>query len=78
MKRGDFLKCATAPATFSVLGAPDIRTAAKAQGRQETLLFVTEAAPNNFDTHGVEPLLLVQKPGSTSRCRRLCSTCSRS
>jgi peptide/nickel transport system substrate-binding protein len=52
MKRRDFLKSVTATAAIGVLGAPAIR-AAGAQSRQETLLFVTEAAPNNFDIHGV-------------------------
>jgi peptide/nickel transport system substrate-binding protein len=52
MKRRDFLKSVSATAAIGVLGAPAIRTAA-AQSRQETLLFVTEAAPNNFDIHGV-------------------------
>jgi peptide/nickel transport system substrate-binding protein len=52
MKRRDFLKSVTATAAASVLPAPAILTA-QAQSRQETLLFVTEAAPNNFDIHGV-------------------------
>ena len=52
MKRRDFLKSVTATAAVSLISAPAIRTAA-AQSRQETLLFVTEAAPNNFDIHGV-------------------------
>jgi peptide/nickel transport system substrate-binding protein len=53
MKRRDFLKSVTATAAVGVLATPAIRTVAKAQNRQETLLFVTEAAPNNFDIHGV-------------------------
>ncbi len=52
MKRRDFLKASAATAALGVLPAPAIRTA-QAQSRQETLLFVTEAAPNNFDIHGV-------------------------
>ena len=52
MKRRDFLKATAATAAVSVLSAPAIRTSV-AQSRQETLLFVTEAAPNNFDIHGV-------------------------
>jgi peptide/nickel transport system substrate-binding protein len=52
MKRRDFLKSVTATAAVSVIGKPAIRTA-EAQTRQETLLFVTEGAPNNFDIQGV-------------------------
>jgi peptide/nickel transport system substrate-binding protein len=52
MKRRDFLKASAATAALNVLPAPAIRTT-QAQSRQETLLFVTEAAPNNFDIHGV-------------------------
>src|SRR5262245_10865208 len=52
MKRRDFLKASAAVVAFNALPAPAIRTA-QAQSRQETLLFVTEAAPNNFDIHGV-------------------------
>jgi peptide/nickel transport system substrate-binding protein len=52
MKRRDFLKTVAATAAASLLPLPAIRRA-QAQSRQETLLFVTEAAPNNFDIHGV-------------------------
>jgi peptide/nickel transport system substrate-binding protein len=52
MKRRDFLKTSAATAALSILPVPAIRTA-QAQSRQETLLFVTEAAPNNFDIHGI-------------------------
>ncbi len=51
MKRRDFLKSALAAG--SALSAPAIWSPAKAQARQETLLFVTESGPNNFDIHGV-------------------------
>jgi peptide/nickel transport system substrate-binding protein len=52
MKRRDFLKTVTATAAVSVLAGPAIRSA-KSQSRQETLLFLTESGPNNFDIHGV-------------------------
>ncbi len=53
MKRRDFLKSVTAVAAGTALPAPAIWSPAKAQSRQETLLFVTESGPNNFDIHGV-------------------------
>ncbi len=53
MRRREFLKSMTALAAGSALPAPAIWSAAKAQSRQETLLFVTESGPNNFDIHGV-------------------------
>jgi peptide/nickel transport system substrate-binding protein len=53
MKRRDFLKTVAAAGAASVLPSPAVVTSAKAQGRQETLLVVTEYAPNNFDIHGV-------------------------
>ena len=53
MKRRDFLKSAGAVAAGSALSAPAIWSPAKAQSRQETLLFLTESGPNNFDIHGV-------------------------
>lgn len=53
MKRRDFLKSVAATAAVSAIAAPALRSAAKAQSRQETLLFVTESGPNNFDIHGV-------------------------
>ena len=54
MQRRQFLKSMTALAAGGVLpAAPAVWSAAKAQSRQETLLFVTESGPNNFDIHGV-------------------------
>jgi len=53
MKRRDFLKSMTALAAGSAFATPAIWSPAKAQSRQETLLFVTESGPNNFDIHGV-------------------------
>src|SRR5262245_28151306 len=51
MKRRDFLK--TASATAVGIAAPAIFSPARAQGRQETLLIVSESGPNNIDIHGV-------------------------
>jgi peptide/nickel transport system substrate-binding protein len=53
MKRREFLKSMTAAGAASTLPAPAVFSPAKAQSRQETLLFVTESGPNNFDIHGV-------------------------
>ena len=53
MKRRDFLKSASAAAATAALPAPAIFSPAKAQGRQETLLIVSESGPNNIDIHGV-------------------------
>jgi peptide/nickel transport system substrate-binding protein len=53
MKRREFLQSMTALAAGSMLPAPAIWSPARAQARQETLLFVTESGPNNFDIHGV-------------------------
>src|ERR671936_785953 len=53
MKRRDFLKSTAALAGASMVSAPAVFSPAKAQSRQETLLFVTESGPNNFDIHGV-------------------------
>ena len=53
MKRRDFLKSAAAASAVTAVSAPAVWSPAKAQSRQETLLFVTEAGPNNFDIHGV-------------------------
>ena len=53
MKRRDFLKTASALAASATLPAPAIFSPAKAQGRQETLLIVSESGPNNIDIHGV-------------------------
>src|SRR5437660_982512 len=53
MKRRDFLKSASAVATSAALPAPAIFSPAQAQGRQETLLIVSESGPNNIDIHGV-------------------------
>src|SRR4030095_1310587 len=51
MKRRDFLKTASAAAGRG--GAAAIFLPATAQGRQETLLIVSESGPNNIDIHGV-------------------------
>ena len=51
MQRRDFLKTASAAALG--VAAPAIFSPAKAQGRQETLLIVSESGPNNIDIHGV-------------------------
>src|SRR5947209_6437698 len=53
MRRREFLQSMTAVAAAPMLSAPAIWSPAKAQSRAETLLFVTEAGPNNFDIHGV-------------------------
>jgi peptide/nickel transport system substrate-binding protein len=53
MKRRDFLKSAGAVVAGTAVSAPAIWSPAKAQSRRETLLFVTESGPNNFDIHGV-------------------------
>jgi peptide/nickel transport system substrate-binding protein len=53
MKRREFLQSMTALAAGAALPAPAVWSPAKAQSRQETLLFVTESGPNNFDIHGV-------------------------
>jgi peptide/nickel transport system substrate-binding protein len=53
MKRRDFLKSASTIAAGSVMPAPAIWSLAKADGRSETLLVVTEGGPNNLDIHGV-------------------------
>jgi peptide/nickel transport system substrate-binding protein len=53
MKRREFLKSMTALAAGTAVSAPAVWSPAKAQARRETLLFVTESGPNNFDIHGV-------------------------
>jgi peptide/nickel transport system substrate-binding protein len=53
MKRRDFLKSVTALAAGSAVSAPAVFSPARAQGRQETLLIVSESGPNNLDIHGV-------------------------
>ncbi len=53
MKRREFLKSMTAAAAGGMVSAPAIWSPAKAQSRQETLLFITESGPNGFDIHGV-------------------------
>ncbi|MGB8551163.1 MAG: ABC transporter substrate-binding protein [Xanthobacteraceae bacterium] len=52
MKRRDFLKSMTALAAGTV-SAPAIFSPARAQGRAETLLIVSESGPNNLDIHGI-------------------------
>src|SRR5512147_1744764 len=53
MKRRDFLKSVTGVAAGAMVPAPAIWSAAKADARSETLLIVSESAPNNVDIHGV-------------------------
>jgi peptide/nickel transport system substrate-binding protein len=53
MKRRTFLKSLSAAGAATALPMPAIWSSANAQSRQETLLVVTEYAPNNFDIHGV-------------------------
>jgi len=53
MKRRDFLKSVSGLAAGAVVPAPAIWSSAKADGRSETLLVVTEGGPNNLDIHGV-------------------------
>ena len=55
MNRRQFLRSASATAVAAGTGMarPAIWSPAKAQGRQETLLIVSESGPNNIDIHGV-------------------------
>ena len=53
MKRRDFLKSVSGAAAGAMVPAPAIWSSAKADGRSETLLVVTENGPNNLDIHGV-------------------------
>jgi peptide/nickel transport system substrate-binding protein len=53
MKRRQFLQSLSAAGAASALPMPAIWSSANAQSRQETLLVVTEYAPNSFDIHGV-------------------------
>src|SRR6202012_1341551 len=53
MKRRDFLKSMTALAAGGAVSAPAVFSPARAQGRQETLLIVSESGPNNLDIHGI-------------------------
>ena len=53
MKRRDFLKSVSGLAVGTAVQAPAIFSPAKADARSETLLVVTEGAPNNLDIHGV-------------------------
>jgi peptide/nickel transport system substrate-binding protein len=54
MKRRDFLKATTATAavTAAAVTAPYIRPV-RAQGRNDTLLTLSESGPNNLDIMGV-------------------------
>src|ERR1700730_18187082 len=54
MKRRDFLKSMTALAAGTV-SAPAIFSPARAQGRAEAVLNVSESEPNNLDIHGIGP-----------------------
>src|SRR5579884_627497 len=51
MDRRTFLKSTAAAA--GTIAAPAVWSPARAQGRQETLLIVSESGPNNLDIHGV-------------------------
>lgn len=55
MNRRDFVKSATAMSTLAAAGvvSPAVISPARAQGRAETLLIVSEGGPNNIDIHGV-------------------------
>jgi peptide/nickel transport system substrate-binding protein len=53
MKRRQFLKSLSAAGATTALPLPAVWSSANAQARNETLLVVTEYAPNNFDIHGV-------------------------
>jgi peptide/nickel transport system substrate-binding protein len=53
MKRRQFLKSMSAAGAAAALPMPAVWSSANAQSRQETLLVVTEYAPNSFDIHGV-------------------------
>ena len=53
MKRRDFLKSVSGIAAAAAVPAPAMWSSAKADGRSETLLVVTENGPNNLDVHGV-------------------------
>ena len=55
MNRRQFLRSASATAVAAGTGMamPAVWSPARAQGRQETLLIVSESGPNNLDIHGV-------------------------
>src|SRR5471032_1561529 len=53
MKRREFLRSMSAVAAGGMITAPAVFSSAKAQGRAETLLVVSESGPNNLDIHGV-------------------------
>ena len=53
MKRRQFLKSMSAAGAAAALPMPAVWSSASAQSRQETILVVTEYAPNSFDIHGV-------------------------
>src|SRR6187399_917 len=55
MNRRQFLRSASATAVAAGAGMamPAVWSPAEAQGRQETLLIVSESGPNNLDIHGI-------------------------
>jgi peptide/nickel transport system substrate-binding protein len=53
MKRRQFLKSMSAAGAAAALPMPAVWSSASAQSRQETILVVTEYAPNSFDIHAV-------------------------
>jgi len=53
MKRRDFLRSVAAVTVGGLVPAPAVWSPARAQGRQDTLLVVSESGPNNLDIHGI-------------------------